>query len=78
MLKFPFLINAVMGLVGRIELYRLNAASRDPRKAQEQTLRQMLTLSKDTIYGREHHFAEILDCKTDTELYARYQQYVHK
>ena len=78
MLKYPFLINAVMGIVGRIELRKLNAASRDPRKAQEKTLRKMLEISKDTVYGREHHFAEILDCKTDTELYARYQQYVHK
>lgn len=78
MLKYPFLINVIMGLVGRIEFRKLNRASRDPRKAQEQTLRRMLELSKDTVYGREHHFAEILDCKTDTELYARYQQYVHK
>ncbi len=78
MLKYPLLINFVMGLVGRIELRKLNAASRDPRKSQEKTLRRMLELSKDTVYGREHHFAEILDCKTDTELYARYQQYVHK
>lgn len=76
--KYPFLINLVMGIVGRIELRKLNAASRDPRKTQEKTLRRMLQLSKDTVYGREHHFAEILDCKTDTELYARYQQYVHK
>ena len=78
MLKYPLLINLVMGLVGRNELRKLNAASKDPRKAQEKTLRTMLELSKDTVYGREHHFAEILDCKTDTELYARYQQYVHK
>lgn len=76
--KYPFLINLVMGIVGRIELRKLNTASRDPRKTQEKTLRRMLQLSKDTVYGREHHFAEILDCKTDTELYARYQQYVHK
>ena len=78
MLRYPLLINLVMGIVGKLELRKLNAASKDPRKAQEQTLRNMLTLSKDTVYGREHHFAEILDCKTDTELYARYQQYVHK
>ena len=78
MLKYPLLINLVMGIVGRIELIRLNIASRNPRKAQEKTLRKMLYLSKDTVYGREHHFAEILDAKTDIELYARYQQYVHK
>lgn len=78
MLKYPLLVNLVMGLVGKIELHKLNAASKDPRKAQEKTLRRMLEISKDTVYGREHHFAEILDCKTDTELYARYQQYVHK
>ena len=78
MLKYPLLVNMVMGLVGKIELRKLNIASKDPRKSQEKTLRNMLELSKDTVYGREHHFAEILDCKTDTELYARYQQYVHK
>ena len=64
MLKYPLLINLVMGIVGRLELRKLNTASKDPRKAQEKTLRRMLELSKDTVYGREHHFAEILDCKT--------------
>ena len=54
MLKYPLLINAVMGLVGRIELRKLNSASRDPRKAQEKTLRRMLEISKDTADSCRH------------------------
>ena len=52
MLKYPLLVNMVMGLVGKIELRKLNIASKDPRKSQEKTLRNMLELSKDTVYGR--------------------------
>ena len=32
MLKYPFLINLVMGIVGKIELQKLNKATKSPRK----------------------------------------------
>ena len=55
---------------------KLKSVSRNPRRTSEQTLRGILTYAKDTVYGREHHFAEILAAKDDKELYALYQQYV--
>ena len=55
---------------------KLKSVSRNPRRTSEQTLRGILNYAKDTVYGREHHFAEILAAKDDKELYALYQQYV--
>lgn len=55
---------------------KLKSVSRNPRRASEQTLRGILNYAKDTVYGREHHFADILAAKDDKELYALYQQYV--
>ena len=63
-------------MAGGIQYLKLKSVSRNPRKASEQTLRAILTYAKDTEYGREHGFADILEAKTDTELYARYQQAV--
>lgn len=55
---------------------KLKSVSRNPRRASEQTLRGILNYAKDTVYGREHHFADILAAKDDKELYALYQKYV--
>lgn len=55
---------------------KLKSVSRNPRRTSEQTLRGILNYAKDTVYGREHHFAEILAAKDDKELYALYQKYV--
>ena len=55
---------------------KLKSVSRNPRRASEQTLRGILNYAKDTVYGREHHFAEILAAKDDKELYALHQKYV--
>ena len=73
----PFVPNFLLGCAGGIQYLILKNASRNPRKAQEKTLRAILTYARDTEYGKEHHFAEILEAPTDTELYARYQKYVH-
>ncbi len=72
----PFVPNFLLGVAGGIQYLKLKKASRDPRKTSERTLRQILNYAKDTEYGREHHFAEILAAPTDTELYARYQKLV--
>ncbi len=72
----PFVPNFLLGVAGGIQYLKLKKASRDPRKTSERTLRQILNYAKDTEYGREHHFAEILAAPTDTELYARYQKWV--
>ncbi len=68
--------NALLGMAGGLQYISLKKASKQPRKYQENTLRGILTYAKDTVYGKEHHFAEILEAKDDTELYQRYQQYV--
>ena len=75
-LSCPFIPNFLLGMAGGIQYLKLKSVSRNPRKASEQTLRAILTYAKDTEYGREHGFADILEAKTDTELYARYQQAV--
>ena len=72
----PFVPNFLLGVAGGIQYLKLKKASRDPRKSSEKTLRNILRYAKDTEYGREHHFAEILAAPTDTELYARYQKQV--
>lgn len=72
----PIVPNFLLGCAGGIQYLSLKRASQNPRKAQEKTLREILTYARDTEYGKEHHFAEILEAKTDTELYARYQKYV--
>jgi len=75
--KWTLYPNFLLGCAGGIQYLILKHASRNPRKSQEKTLRAILTYARDTEYGKEHHFAEILEAPTDTELYARYQKYVH-
>ncbi|MBO5405767.1 MAG: GH3 auxin-responsive promoter family protein, partial [Paludibacteraceae bacterium] len=72
----PFVPNFLLGCAGGIQYLSLKRASKNPRKAQEKTLREILTYARDTEYGKEHHFSEILEAKTDIELYSRYQKYV--
>ena len=71
-----FVPNFLLGMAGGIQYLKLKSASRHPRRTSEQTLRGILTYAKDTVYGKEHHFDEILAAKNDTELYALYQKYV--
>ena len=71
-----FVPNFLLGMAGGIQYLKLKSVSRNPRRASEKTLRGILTYAKDTVYGREHHFADILAAKDDKELYALYQQYV--
>ena len=71
-----FVPNFLLGMAGGIQYLKLKSVSRNPRRASEQTLRGILNYAKDTVYGREHHFADILAAKDDKELYALYQQYV--
>ncbi len=71
-----FVPNFLLGIAGGIQYLKLKSVSRNPRRASEQTLRGILNYAKDTVYGREHHFADILAAKDDKELYALYQQYV--
>lgn len=75
-LPYPWLINTALCLVGGFQRLRLNFWSKHPKHAAEHTLRDILTLSKDTVYGREHHFERILSATSSEDLFRLYQQYV--
>lgn len=75
-LKRMLVANALLGMAGGIQYRHLKKADQNPRKASEQTLRGILAYAKDTVYGKEHDFAYILEAADDTELYKRYQEKV--
>ena len=68
--------NALLGMAGGIQYRSLKKATRNPQKSSEQTLRNILTYAKDTVYGKEHGFDYILQAENDVELYKRYQEKV--
>lgn len=71
-----FVPNFLLGMAGGIQYLKLKSVSKNPRKASEKTLRGILEYAKDTVYGKEHHFEDILKAKDDKELYSLYQKYV--
>ena len=75
-LPYPWLINAALCLVGGYQRLRLNYWNRHPKNAAEKTLRDILTLSKDTVYGKEHHFDRILSATNAEDMFRLYRQYV--
>ena len=75
-LPYPWLINTALCLVGGRQRLRLNYWSKHPKHAAERTLRDILTISKDTVYGKEHHFDVILSATTADDLFRLYRQYV--
>lgn len=72
----PFVPNFLLGTAGGLIYRKLKRVSRNPRKASEKTLRAILNYAKDSVYGKEHHFSEILKAKTDEELYRLYAENV--
>ena len=75
-LPFPWLINFVLLLAGGVETLRLRFWSRRPRHAAEKTLRDILTISRDTVYGKEHHFDVILSATSSSALFRLYRHFV--
>ena len=75
-LPFPWLINFVLFLAGGIETLRLRFWSRRPRHAAEKTLRDILTISQNTVYGKEHHFDVILSATSSAALFRLYRHFV--
>lgn len=69
-------INFAIGFVGMIERFKLRRASKNVKKTQANTLRGILDFAKDTVYGKEHNFAQILAAKSDDELYSLYKKNV--
>lgn len=75
-LPYPWLINLMLFLVGGSQRLRLNFWSKHPKHAAERTLRDILTISKDTVYGKEHHFDVILSATNADDLFRLYRQFV--
>ena len=71
-----WLIRLALTIVGKKGLKELNKASKKGRESSAAALRSILTAAKDTVYGREHHFDEILEAKTPGDLFSRYQKNV--
>lgn len=74
--KNKLVANTLLGLAGGIQYLQLKKASKQPRKTTANTLRQILKYAKDTVYGKEHHFAEILLAGDDEQLFHLWQQNV--
>lgn len=75
-LPYPWLINTALCLVGGSQRLRLNYWNKHPKHAAERTLRDILTISRDTVYGKEHHFDRILSATNADDLFRLYRQYV--
>lgn len=75
-LPFPWLINTMLAIVGGLQTIRLRFWSRKPRHTAEKTLRDILTISRDTVYGKEHHFDRILSATSAEDLFRLYRLYV--
>lgn len=75
-LKNAFIPNFLLGVAGGIQYLKLKSASKNPRKEQEKTLRNILEYAKDSEYGKEHNFAAVLEAPSADELFARYQKAV--
>lgn len=69
-----WLTTFLLRVAGGINYRKLVKASKDPRTASEVTLRNILTLSKDTEFGKEHDFEYILAAQNGEELYKRYSE----
>ena len=75
-LHYPLITNLLLLFAGGIQTVRLRLASRRPRIASENTLRKILNISKNSDYGKEHHFREILSAPNSHELFSLYQHLV--
>ena len=75
-IKKWWLIRLALTIVGKKGLREMTKASKNGKKAQAEVLRRILTTSKDTVYGKEHHFDDILAAKTTEELFNLYQKNV--
>ncbi|MGM9786148.1 MAG: GH3 auxin-responsive promoter family protein [Candidatus Cryptobacteroides sp.] len=64
---------AILSMRGRLEL---SIASRNPEKASAKTLRKILMLAKDTVYGKEHHFGSIVKARNPEQLFRLYEKSV--
>ena len=71
-----WLIRLALTIIGKKGLKALTRAARRGKESQEEVLRRLLGTFRDTVYGKEHHFDEILKARTADELFSLYRQYV--
>jgi hypothetical protein len=71
-----WLIRLALTIVGKKGLKELKKASADGKKSQAAVLRDLLETSRDTVYGKEHHFDDILKAQSPEELFELYQKNV--
>ena len=70
------LINLGLRCLSFIPRIELSLASRFPEQASARTLRRILRLSANTVYGREHHFASICKARKPEQLFRLYEKSV--
>ncbi|GHT75802.1 hypothetical protein FACS1894124_7620 [Spirochaetia bacterium] len=75
-LKGWWLMRLALTIIGKKGLSELKKASQHGKETQAKVLREILTTSKDTVYGKEHHFDEILAAATPEELFSLYDKNV--
>jgi hypothetical protein len=75
-IKGWWLIRFALSAIAKKGLKEMDKASKNGKKAQEEILRRILIYAKDTVYGKEHHFDEILQAPTAEELFNRYRKNV--
>lgn len=69
----PIIPNILLRIAGGLQWIRLQMASLSPRDSQARTLRKILNLAKDSDFGREHKFREILAAKSSEDLFKLYR-----
>ena len=70
------LITFALTWVGKKNKKILDKAAKNCSKAEEKTLRSILEYAKDSEWGKDHHFAEILEAKSAAELFELYRKNV--
>ena len=51
-------------------------ASKHPKQSSEKTLRKILKVNANTVYGREHHFSKILWARNADQLFRLFEHAV--
>ena len=75
-IKKWWLIKLALIIAGKKILGEMKRASKDGKKAQAAVLRSILGAAKDTVYGKEHRFEDILAAPAPEELFRRYRENV--
>ena len=71
-----WLTKICLTIVGKKGLWELNKVSKNGKKALYDSLKGILTASKDTVYGKEHHFEKILAAETPEKMFSLYRELV--